>query len=197
MCVCHCNNESGYHGNSSLTYRVSLKKVMKNLDEYKRRWRAIENLTGLHVVSSSLNIKEEMVLIEYSNVTSQYNLKQEVNYEGMDSEVMYTSGESFEEFDETMSQYSMTSSMSHVSSTRSMDHPYQHQEQQRTKFRSIKHSASDSKLPSVASKLSISNMGTYQRIDEDLEVPNIKPPPRDGTTPNTKRRLFKKSKGNN
>ena len=174
---------------------------MKNLDEYKRRWRTIENLTGLHVVSS-LQVKEEMVSIEHGDITYQYsttNLKQEANYEGMDHEVMYTSGESFEEFDEAMSQYSITSSMSHVGSTRSMDHPYQHQEQQqqqKAKLKSIKHSASDSKLPSVASKSSICNMGSYQRIDEDLEVPNIVPPPRNNATPITKRRLFKKSKGN-
>lgn len=175
------------------------------MDEYKRRWRTIENLTGLHVVSSSLNIKEEMVLIEHGNVISQYsitNLKQEVNYEGMDNEVMYTSGENFEEFDETMSQYSMTSSVSRVSSAsiRSMDHPHQHQEQQqqqRAKLKNMKHSASDSKLPSLPSKLSITNMGSYQRIDEELEIPNIKPPPRDNTTPSMKRRIFKKSKGNN
>ena len=103
----------------------------------------------------------------------------------------------FEEFDDTMSQYSATSSMTRVSSVRSMDHPHQHQEQQqRAKQRSMRHSASEGKLPLVTSKSSIS-MGSYHRIDEELEVPNIKPPPRDDTASSTKRRLFKKSKGNN
>ena len=196
QCVCVCLVVMGVH----LSHRVSLKKVMKNLDEYKRRWRTIENLTGLHVVSSSLHTKEEMVSIDHGDITSYYsmtNLKQEVNYEGMDHEVMFTSGGSFEELDETMSQYSITPSMSHMGSTRSMDHPYQHQEQQqqqRAKLKNIKHSASEGKLPSMASRSSFSNMASYQRIDEELEVPNINPPPRDNTTPSMKRRLFKKNK---
>ena len=132
-------------------------------------------------------------------------LKQAVNYgssENMDHETMYT-GECFED-DETMSQYSMTSSMTqvsgihHIGSTRSMDHPYQHQELQqlqKMKLKDMKHSASEGKLVSAPSS-SLRVSSNYQKIEEDEEEPYIIPPPRDSTTSSTKRRLFKKSKGN-
>lgn len=156
---------------------VSLKKVMKNLDEYKRRWKTIENLTGLHVVSSSLHMKDHT----------------EVNFAVGESvepqEVTYTSGESFDDFDETSIEFST------FGSTRSMDHPYQHQQvQMQQKIRrNMKHSASDGKLPSTGSFVLKPN---FQRIDEDLEETSNNTVTKSSNSPSIKRRLFKKSKGN-
>lgn len=192
----------GYRGNA-YWLRVSLKKVMKNLDEYKRRWRAIENLTGLHVVSSSLHVQED---VEQGSLTYNYSftsLKQETSYasgENMDQDtVTYVSSESFEDYDvETMSQYSVASSSTindsrFRGSTRSMEHPSQHleqQQQQKKKLKNMKHSASDGKLP-----LSFNaNMGIYQKIEEEQENDIL---PQSNNSPNVKRGgLFRKSKWN-
>lgn len=183
---------------------MSLKKVMKNLDEYKRRWRAIENLTGLHVVSSSVHIKQEMVSTE-CGAFSITDFKQEMNYtstEPMEQEVSHTSGESFEDGDtDTMSEYSVASSkLFYIGSTQSMDHPYHHQklqQQHRMRLKNMKHSTSDGKLPSASSFHLKANMGTYQRIEEDLEESDNNTMPKVNSSPNIKRRLFRKSnKGN-
>ena len=106
----------------------------------------------------------------------------------------YTSGESFDDFDVEMTDHSTVSST--FGSTHSMDHPYQHRQiQAQKRSRNMKHSASDGKLPSVAS---FKHMGTYQRIEEDLEESsnNTSAVPKTSNSPSIKRRLFKKSKGN-
>lgn len=173
------------------------------MDEYKRRWRAIENLTGLHVVTSSLHDKEKTVAID-GNVTSHCSItfKQGINYgsgENLEFEMTYaTSSESFDDNDiEMSSEYSVGSSTMTISrggSSHSMDHPYQHREQQqqsRKKLKNFPYSASETKLTS--SKPSASTMGIYQKIEEDLEESNALQ--KSTTTPNAKRRLFKRSKG--
>lgn len=177
---------------------------MKNLDEYKRRWRAIEGLTGIHVVTS-VEAREEIVSVDYGDVTSYQSVSKELNYASGETEMVYTSYESFDDGDsETMSEYSVASSVygHHHGSTRSMDNPYKHQQQQqqqRKKLKSMKPSISDSKLP-AAGMFKSSNMGTYQKIEEDIEEPSNNALPKNNSspnmTPNVKRRLFKKSKGN-
>ena len=101
----------------------------------------------------------------------------------------YTSGESFDDFDETSCEFST------FGSTRSMDHPYQHQQvQMQQKIRrNMKHSASDGKLPSTGSFVLKSN---FQRIEEDLEETSNNTVTKSSNSPSIKRRLFKKSKGN-
>lgn len=110
----------------------------------------------------------------------------------MEQEVTFTSGESFDDFDVESSDHSRASST--FGSTHSMDHPYQHRQLQTQKRRSMKHSSSDGKLPSAASFKS--NMGTYQRIEEDSEESSNSTVTKTSNSPSIKRRLFKKSKGN-
>lgn len=169
---------------------------MKNLDEYKKRWRTIESLTGLHVVSSSVEIKQE-ISVEYTSQYSMTDLKEDVIGESMEQEVVYTSSESFDHELDT-DDYSAPLRF-HIGSTRSMDHPYQHQkqqQQQRMKLKNMKYSASECKLPSSASFPSKSHLGAYQRIEEYTEEPSNSAVPKNNS-PSLKRRLFKKSNINN
>lgn len=164
----------------------------------------MENLTGLHIVSSSLQISEETISLDYESLNSHYSmtsLKQEVNYVGSgntEQEGVSTSSDSFEEYVEAVGKQSVICDHEKValrSSTRSMDHPYRHQEQQhqtRKKLKDMQHSASDSKLTS-SSSLNTAKLGVYQRIDEDQEE-NSEIQSKSSDSPSIKRRLFRKSK---
>jgi len=170
---------------------------MDSLDEYKQRWRAIEELTGLHVVSTSIHLQEQMVMLESGEYHTTITYEQASTY--ADNSLDSVDDNNFETASQ-ISRFSVSSksaSLPHHRSSRSVEI----QSRPRNKS-NIKKSSSDGRLDSSGnhSKSSLfSRVGVYKKIEEDDDVSihqDSEDQPNDKDSPSTaKRKLFKKSKG--
>ena len=171
---------------------------MDNLDEYKQRWRAIEDLTGLHVVSTSVKTQEQTVML----ASGEYHTS--ISYEQASS----FTGSSFDSVDnnnfETVSQisgYSVSSKSATLPAHRGSSQSLEQQQSKRQHDKSnMKKSSSDGKLHSSGNHFKSSlfrRVGVYKKIEEDnvsIEQDSVYQP-HDKDSPNTKRKIYKESKG--
>jgi len=170
---------------------------MDNLDEYKQRWRAIESLTGLRVVSTQVQVKRQTVMVEPGSSQTTVIYEQASAYN--DSNLIDVEDDNLETSSQ-FSGYSMASTKAatlpaHRASSKSLDHqPVTKQD------RSIlQKSSSDGKLHSSGNQFKsslFSRVGVYEKIEEDDGITFQQDPESAKDSPNYKRKIFKKSKGN-
>lgn len=174
---------------------------MDSLDEYKQRWRAIEELTGLHVVSTSVHVKEQTVMLESGEYHTTITYEQASTY--VDSNLDSVDGDNFETASQ-ISGFSMSSRPStlpaYLGSSRSVEHKSSPRLHDKSDMRK---SSSESKLHSPGNHFKsslFSRVGVYQKIEEDDDVSiqqdsENQPNDKDSPSTTTRRKLFKKSKG--